>query len=159
MEHMYTVVSEVENYKNFFPFCKKSVVWSRGPEHMRADLLIGFPPIHESCTSNVTLHRPYLVMAVCTDGKLFIYMLTERKFSPGLKENPQSCIIDLAVSFEFCSLLNSQLARVFFSEVLRQTEDVFIHDATNRFGEASVKTQRLTNMSVNSRFQLIIVFT
>jgi coenzyme Q-binding protein COQ10 len=77
-------------------------------------------------------------------------MLTERKFSPGLKENPQSCIIDFAVSFEFRSLLNSQLAHVFFNAAVRQTEDVFIHDAANRFGEASVKTQRLANVSVNS---------
>jgi len=150
MEQMYTVVSEVENYKNFVPFCKKSVVWSREPEHMRADLVIGFPPIHESYTSNVTLHRPYLVRAVCTDGKLFNYMLTEWKFSPGLKENPQSCIIDFAVSFEFRSLLHSQLAHVFFNEVVRQTEDAFIHEATNRFGKASVKTQRLAIVSVNS---------
>ena len=103
---MYTVVSEVENYKDFVPFCKKSVFWSRRPEHMRADFVIGFLPIHESYTSNVTLHRPYLVRAVCTDGKLFNYMLTEWKFSPELKENPQSRTIDFAVSLgsvPFCT--------------------------------------------------------
>jgi len=77
-------------------------------------------------------------------------MLTEWKFSPGLKENAQSCIIDFAVSFEFRSLLHSQLAHVFFNEIVRQTEDAFIHEATNRFGKASIKTQRLANVSLNS---------
>ena len=150
MEQIYIVVSEVENYKNFVPFCKKSVVWSRGPQHMRADLVIGFPPICESYVSNITLHRLYLVRAVCTVGKLFNYMLTEWKFSPGLKENPQSCIIDFTVSSEFRSLLHSQLAHVFFSEGVRQVEDAFIHEATNRSAKASVKTQRQANLSVNS---------
>jgi coenzyme Q-binding protein COQ10 len=150
MEQMYTVVAEVENYKNFVPFCKKSVVWSRGPEHMRADLVIGFPPIHESYTSNITLRKPYLVRAVCTDGKLFKHLFTEWKFSPGLQGNPQSCIIDFVLSFEFRSLLHSKLAHVFFSEVARQMEDAFMHEAANRFGKASVKTQQLANVSVNS---------
>jgi coenzyme Q-binding protein COQ10 len=77
-------------------------------------------------------------------------MLTEWKFSPGLKENPQSCIIDFAVSFEFRSRLHSQLAHVFFNAVVRQMEDAFIHEATNRCGKASVKTQRLANVSFNS---------
>lgn len=150
MEQMYTVVSEVEKYTKFVPFCKKSVVRSRGPKHMKADLVISFPPIYESYTSSITLHKPYLVKAVCTEGKLFNHLLTEWKFSPGLKGNPQSCIIDFTVTFEFRSLLHSHLAHVFFSEVVRQMEDAFIHEATNRFGKASVKTQKLINVPVNS---------
>lgn len=150
MEQMYTVVADVENYKKFVPFCKKSIVQTRGPEHMRADLVIGFPPIQESYTSSITLYKPNLVKAVCMEGKLFNYLLTEWKFSPGLKGNPQSCIIDFLVSFEFRSILHSHLAHVFFSEVVRQMEDAFLREATNRFGKASVKTQKLGIMSVNS---------
>lgn len=150
MEQMYTVVADVENYKKFVPFCKKSTVRSRGSEHMRADLVIGFPPIQESYTSYITIHKPYLVKAVCMEGKLFNHLLTEWKFSPGLEGNLQSCVIDFLVSFEFHSLLHSNLAHVFFSEVVRQMEDAFLREAANRFGKASVKTQKLGIISVNS---------
>lgn len=150
MEQMYTVVTDVENYEKFVPFCKKSIVRTRGPKHMRADLVVGFPPVHESYTSSITLQKPCLVKAVCTEGKLFNHMLTVWKFSPGLKGNPQSCIIDFLVSFELRSLLHSHLAHVFFSEVVRQMEDAFLREATNRFGKATIKTQQLNFRSGNS---------
>jgi Oligoketide cyclase/lipid transport protein len=150
MEQMYTVVADVGNYKKFVPFCKKSIITSRGSQHMKADLVIGFPPIHESYTSNITLHKPHLVRAICTEGKLFNHLVTEWKFSPGLKDTPQSCIIDFQVSFEFRSLLHSQLAHIFFNEVVRQMEYAFLDEATNRYGKAAIKTQRLGIVSMNA---------
>ena len=61
MEEMYQVVSDVENYKNFVPFCKRSEVTERKPGFLKGQLSIGFPPISESYVSAVTLIRPRLV--------------------------------------------------------------------------------------------------
>ncbi|GLV32505.1 uncharacterized protein CBL_00785 [Carabus blaptoides fortunei] len=55
MDQMYAVVSDVANYNKFVPFCKKSHILKSTPEFLKAALIIGFPPIMESYTSNVTL--------------------------------------------------------------------------------------------------------
>ncbi|XP_067003774.1 coenzyme Q-binding protein COQ10 homolog B, mitochondrial [Anabrus simplex] len=143
MEQMYNVVSDVENYKKFVPFCHRSIVLSKRPGHLKADLAIGFPPVQESYTSSVTMIEPHLVKAECTEGKLFNHLLTVWKFSPGLKNTTNSCIIDFAVSFEFRSALHSQLAHVFFNEVVRQMEKAFLEEAANRYGKPSIPTKLL----------------
>lgn len=61
MDQMYDVVSDVQNYKKFVPFCKRSEVTQRKSGFLKGELSIGFPPITESYVSAVTLIRPRLV--------------------------------------------------------------------------------------------------
>lgn len=144
-EQLFSVVSDVEKYNTFVPFCKKSHVYARKPGSLKADLIIGFPPLNESYTSNVTLVKPSLVKAECVDGRLFNYLLTAWQFSPGLKDIPQSCVIDFMVAFEFKSVLHSQLSNLFFDQIVKQMEYAFIAEAGNRFGPPSIKSHVLVS--------------
>ncbi|XP_011311985.1 coenzyme Q-binding protein COQ10 homolog B, mitochondrial [Fopius arisanus] len=143
MEQIYEVVADVENYKKFVPFCKKSDILWRGEDALNASLSIGFPPLKESYVSKVTMHKPYFVKAECTDGKLFNHLNTLWIFSPGLKNNADTCVIDFSLSFEFKSLLHSQLSNFFFNEIVRQMENAFIDEAHRRYGRPCIKTVRL----------------
>lgn len=145
MEQLYAVVSDVEKYNTFVPFCKKSFVYAKKPGSLKADLIIGFPPLNESYTSNVTLVRPSLVKAECVDGRLFNYLLTAWQFSPGLKDIPESCVIDFMVAFEFKSALHSQLSNLFFDQLVKQMEYAFIQEAGNRYGSPSIKSHVLVS--------------
>ncbi|XP_071241021.1 coenzyme Q-binding protein COQ10 homolog, mitochondrial-like isoform X2 [Salvelinus alpinus] len=54
-EQMYSVVASVDQYQHFVPWCKKSRVVKGRNGDVRAQLEIGFPPIVERYTSQVTV--------------------------------------------------------------------------------------------------------
>jgi coenzyme Q-binding protein COQ10 len=150
MEQMFDVVADVEKYQEFLPWCQKSLVKSRRKGHVLADLVVGFPPLVESYTSSVTFTKPHLIKAESTEGKLFNQLITTWKFSPGLKGRPQTCVVDFYVTFEFRSVLTSQLANVFFNDVVRAMVWAFYNEAKKRYGPESIPARKINIISVES---------
>lgn len=144
---MYSVVSDVKNYEKFLPWCSRSHVYDSKPEFLKGDLVIGFPPLTEKYTSHVTLRQPDYIRADCMDGRLFSHFLTTWKFGKGLKDIPQSCVIDIDVQFEFKSAMYSNVAHLFFDQVVSQMEEAFIREAKCRYGSPAIKTHILSYQS------------
>ncbi|XP_041736588.1 coenzyme Q-binding protein COQ10 homolog, mitochondrial-like isoform X2 [Coregonus clupeaformis] len=96
-EQMYSVVASVDQYQHFVPWCKKSRVVKGRNGDVRAQLEIGFPPIVERYTSEVTIVPNHQVRAVCTDGSLFSHLETIWRFSPA-EDQPDSCNIEFHVA-------------------------------------------------------------
>lgn len=143
MEQIYTVVADVGNYKNFIPFCKKSDIIYRKENFLKANLVIGFPPLTEDYTSEVSMIPSCLVKADCSDGTLFNHLKTLWIFNPGLKNNTNTCVIDFSLSFEFKSIIHSHMSNLFFNEIVRQMENAFLQEAEKRYGKPCLKTVRL----------------
>jgi len=142
MDQMYDVVSSVEDYTAFVPYCTDCTVVSRRPGHLKARMAIGFGPVRETYVSSVTLARPHLVKAVCTEGRLFNHLLTVWKFAPGLAGRGQTCTLDFNVAFEFRSAIHSRLANMFFDEIVRHMVKSFLKEAERRYGPESIRSQK-----------------
>ncbi|XP_031557919.1 coenzyme Q-binding protein COQ10 homolog B, mitochondrial-like [Actinia tenebrosa] len=126
MEDIYAVVADVDDYKNFVPWCRNSSTYNRKPGHFKARICVGFPPLlSETYTSVVSVVPPNMVQSECSDGEMFNYMKTIWKFSPGLHGNQNTCTLDFDVEFEFKSALHSQLSTLFFDEVVKKMVRAF----------------------------------
>lgn len=143
---MYDVVSDVDQYKTFVPYCKKSNLYQKRGNTAKAEMVVGFPPLHESYHCNLTFNAPNTVKAECFDGRLFDYLLNYWGFSGGVKDVPNSCVIDFRVTFEFKSALHSNLSHMFFDLIVQQMEGAFLDEAKRRYGQPVIKSHLLTLM-------------
>uniref|UniRef100_A0A8C5WDP1 Coenzyme Q-binding protein COQ10 START domain-containing protein n=1 Tax=Leptobrachium leishanense TaxID=445787 RepID=A0A8C5WDP1_9ANUR len=135
VKQMFDIVSNVENYKLFVPWCKGSKVLSRNKGVTKAELEVGFPPFMERYVSDISVIPQHQVRAVCSDGKMFSHLETMWRFSPGKSGNSDTCTLDFYVSFEFKSLLHSHLASLFFDEVSKQMVSAFENQAARTYGQ------------------------
>eukprot|EP00080_Pristionchus_pacificus_P020428 PDM80448.1 hypothetical protein PRIPAC_35440 [Pristionchus pacificus] len=139
-EQMFDVVSHVEKYHEFVPWCQKSTVSHEGPHSLLARLEVGFQIIKASYSSRVTLVRPAVVHSVCADpeGGLFRVLDTTWRFSssPG-DDSINTCRIHFDLSFEFRNSTHARITHLFFDKVVQQQVSAFLDRARTVHGPPS----------------------
>ncbi len=130
-EQLFTLVSEVDRYPEFLPWCIASRITKRDGDVIEADLIIGYKMVREKFSSRVKLDHPDSIRVDYLDGPMR-YLSNEWKF---IREDDGSCTIDFYVDFEFKNQIFQKLMGVFFNEAVRRMVAAFETRAEELYGD------------------------
>lgn len=136
-QQLYTVVSNVEDYRLFVPWCQRSqIVKPLAGNYLEAELEVGFQLLVERYTSQVFLSPPRQVRSKVANSTLFHHLDSTWTMEPG--PTPASCWLTFAVDFAFRSQLHAYVADMFFSEVVKQMTGAFEKRCEQLYGTSSL---------------------
>ena len=131
-EQLYQLVSEVERYPEFLPWCLAARVRTREERLLVADLVIGFKMVRERFTSRVKLDPAALRIDVTYAEGPMRHLKNHWVFEP----HSEGCLIDFYVDFEFRSKLLQKLIEALFHEAVRRMVGAFEARARDLYGPA-----------------------
>ncbi|KAL7063960.1 hypothetical protein AAHC03_05479 [Spirometra sp. Aus1] len=142
-EQMFDIVSQVEHYSSFLPWCVDSTLLQESTTKGKLyRVTVGFYPFQESYDCWVTTKRPDHVKSVSITGNLFNHLINEWSFSEGLPDNPKTCTVRLLVDFNFRSKLHAQVSGLFFDQVVNTMVASFLSRAQALHGKESISRQK-----------------
>lgn len=127
-DQLYELVTDVEDYPNFLPWCIALRIRSRDEAEIRADMVVGFKMLREKFTSKVTLTPKTRIDVEYLDGP-FRYLENRWLFA----EKEGGCEIDFYIDFEFRSRLLQKVMEPLFHEAVRRMVRAFEKRAAERF--------------------------
>jgi coenzyme Q-binding protein COQ10 len=129
-EKLYNLVSDVEKYPDFLPWCIALRVRSREVNMINADMIIGFKVFREKFSTRVTLNPPRRIDVEYLDGP-FKYLNNHWIFKP---IDDGACEIDFYVDFEFKSILLQKAIGAVFNEAVQKMINAFEARAHRIYG-------------------------
>jgi coenzyme Q-binding protein COQ10 len=122
---LFKVISDIDSYKTFVPFCTDSTVTRKSEETQlptRADLKVGFKQYEESFSSHVRCTPDSRVEAVASDHPLFKKLVAAWRLS-GDKEG--ACQVHLDIEYQFTNPLYGAVSAAVVPKVAGQVLEAF----------------------------------
>ena len=129
-EKLYNLVSDVEKYPEFLPWCIALRIRGREVEMINADMIIGFKVFREKFSTRVSLNPPSRIDVEYLDGP-FKYLNNHWIFNP---IDGGACEIDFYVDFEFKSILLQKAIGAVFNEAVKKMINAFEAQAHKIYG-------------------------
>lgn len=135
-QQVFEVVSQVQNYSEFVPWCVRSTVLKQEERYMEAELEVGFQLFVERYLSRIRLDPPHSIYTSTDESTLFSYLNGIWKLEEG--PTPSTCLTHFRVEFAFKSPLYQQVAMVFFEEVVKKMLGAFEQRLQIVYGPSSM---------------------
>jgi coenzyme Q-binding protein COQ10 len=143
-EQLYQIVSHVESYHKFVPWCIGSSILRSTPTNLEAELVVGYGMFNEKYISDVELIRPSSVIATSKQTNLLEYLRTKWSFSP-CSSNPLHCWVTFEIDFKFKSALYNQVSDMFLQDVINSMVSAFEGRCRKEFCNVEKEKKRGTD--------------
>lgn len=111
---LFKLVSNIEEYPYFIPWCKEAVILERDGDIVLADLIINYFGIKGKYTSKVFLDEKNQEISVELAQGPFEYLYQSWKF---IKISEKSSIVEFDIDFKLRSFILNKILSPVFSEV------------------------------------------
>ncbi len=137
---MFDLVADVERYPEFVPFCQALKIRQRTPrpdgtEVVVSDMTVSFKLLKETFTSEVTLDRPNLKIAVRYLRGPFSKMENRWTFEP---KGEDACEVGFFLAYEFRSRMLAMLMGAMFDAAFSRFSAAFEKRADVIYGKRQV---------------------
>ncbi len=129
---MYRLVTDVDSYPQFLPWCDKARVVAHEESGMLAEIGIAFSGIHQTFTTR-NAHIPDQQVIINLVNGPFSKLEGVWNFLP-LGAEPRACKIELTLSYGFESTLGRLISPV-FDKIAGSMVDAFVQRAKQVYGE------------------------
>ena len=119
--NLFKLVSDVQRYPEFLPWCLGARVRKNRKNNFEADLIIGFKIYKEIYSSEISLDNINKKIIVNYKDGPFEYLENYWVF----KDNKNGCEVEFMVNFKFKSVFLQTLMETLFSEAVRRMVGAF----------------------------------
>jgi ribosome-associated toxin RatA of RatAB toxin-antitoxin module len=130
-QQMYALVTDVESYPQFLPWCGGVELHESSPERMRATLRIDFKGVRQSFTTLNTQVPGRDIRIALVDGP-FTALQGHWQFTP--LQDDQACRIDFELEYHFSSRIIEAVIGPVFGHIAKTFVDSFVQRAETVYG-------------------------
>ena len=127
---MFGLVSDIERYPRFLPWCRSATVHARTPTEVTASLEIARGPLRKSLTTRNRMTDPRCIDIELVDGPFSRF---EARWSFDATAT-RSCRVGFEMQFEISSRMLSRVLSPLFEEIAKTAVDAFHRRARQVYG-------------------------
>jgi len=133
-QEMYALVTDVEKYPQFLPWCDRAAVLSRDESGVTAEVGIAFGGIHQSFTTRNTHLASSRVGMALVKGP-FSKLDGQWNFLPVGDGSQRACRVELSLNYGFESVVLGRLIGPVFDKIAATLVEAFVKRAHEVYGE------------------------
>jgi ribosome-associated toxin RatA of RatAB toxin-antitoxin module len=129
---MFALVSDIDSYQDFLPWCSDSRVLERGHDEMKATVEIKKGSLHRAFTTHNRHQKDKMIEIRLLDGP-FKRLEGYWRFDP--LGDGEACKVSLDLEFEFSNRMIGMVVGPIFSQIANTLVDAFHERAVQVYGK------------------------
>lgn len=134
-EEMFALVTDVDRYPEFLPWCDHASVAAEGEHGMKAEIGIAFGGIHQTFTTH-NEHVPGRAVSMKLVEGPFSRLEGEWKFAPLGTAEQRACKVELELHYGFKNSALAALVGPVFDKIAGSMVEAFVKRAEQVYGGA-----------------------